>query len=125
VILDTNALSAWADGLPSARPHLASASRLFVPVIVLGEYQYGKRQSHHRVRYEEWLVRFLPFAEILSVTAETVGHYADLRLHLKGKGSAIPANDLWIAALVQQYRQPILSNEAHFDMVPGLLRISF
>lgn len=125
MILDTNALSAWADGLPAARPHLAAASKLLVPVIVLGEYQYGIRQSRHRARYEEWLARYLPLAEVLPVTADTVGHCADLRLHLKSRGTPIPANDLWIAAFVQQHRQPILSNDTHFDPIPGLLRIPF
>jgi tRNA(fMet)-specific endonuclease VapC len=57
MILDTNALSAWADGNPACRTAFIEASRLVVPVIVLGEYQYGIRQSRHRARYEEWLAR--------------------------------------------------------------------
>jgi predicted nucleic acid-binding protein len=38
VILDTNALSAWADGNPNCRNALATASRLVIPVVVLGEF---------------------------------------------------------------------------------------
>jgi predicted nucleic acid-binding protein len=64
MILDTNALSAWADGNPACRPAFAEASRLVVPVIVLGEYHYGIRQSRHRSRYEDWLTKNLLFAEI-------------------------------------------------------------
>jgi len=48
MILDTNALLAWADGNPACRPVFAEASRLVVPAIVLGEYHYGIR---HRSRY--------------------------------------------------------------------------
>jgi tRNA(fMet)-specific endonuclease VapC len=51
MILDTNALSAWADGNSACRPVFAEASRLVVPAIVLGEYHYGIRQSRHRSRY--------------------------------------------------------------------------
>ncbi len=43
MILDTNALSAWAEGLPAIEPHLLSADRLVVPSIVLGEYYFGIR----------------------------------------------------------------------------------
>ncbi|MDX2080315.1 MAG: PIN domain-containing protein [Terrimicrobiaceae bacterium] len=125
MILDTNALSAWADGLPSSRPAFASATRLVVPVIVLGEYQFGIRQSRHRARYEQWLLQNLRHAEIAAVTDDLAGIYADLRLHLKSNGTPIPANDVWIAALTLKLDLPLLSNDSHFDLVPGLQRLSF
>ena len=125
MILDTNALSAWADGTPSCRTAFIEASRLVVPVIVLGEYQYGIRQSRHRARYEEWLACNLPLAEVLAVTSVSASHYADLRLHLKAKGTPIPANDLWIAALAVELQLPLLSNDSHFDFIPGLKRLTF
>jgi predicted nucleic acid-binding protein len=52
-------------------------------------------------------------------------HYANLRLHLKSQGSPIPANDLWIAAMTKELQLPLLSNDHHFDLIPGLDRISF
>ncbi|MEX2578834.1 MAG: type II toxin-antitoxin system VapC family toxin [Verrucomicrobiales bacterium] len=125
MILDTNALSAWADGNPACRTAFIEASRLVVPVIVLGEYQYGVRQSRHRARYEEWLARNLPLAEVLAVTSVSASHYADLRLHLKTTGTPIPANDLWIAALAVEHQLPLLSNDSHFDFIPGLNRLAF
>jgi tRNA(fMet)-specific endonuclease VapC len=57
VILDTNGLSAMADGDMKLAPLLQQASELAVPVIVLGEYQYGIRLSRHRSRYESWLTQ--------------------------------------------------------------------
>lgn len=125
MILDTNALSAWADGNPSCRAAFAEARRLIVPVIVLGEYLYGIRQSRHRSRYEEWLSQNLPLAEIQPPSDTTASHYADLRIHLKTRGTPIPGNDLWIAALTVELRLPLLSNDAHFDLIPGLARLSF
>jgi tRNA(fMet)-specific endonuclease VapC len=44
-------------GNPACRPAFAEASRLVVPAIVLGEYNYGVRQSRHRSRYEDWLLK--------------------------------------------------------------------
>lgn len=125
MILDTNALSAWAEGNPSCRPALVEARRLVVPAIVLGEYLYGIRQSRYRTRYEQWLAQYLPTAEIVPVTEATTGFYADLRIHLKAGGNPIPANDLWIAALCLELNLPLLSNDTHFDHVPGVLRIDW
>jgi tRNA(fMet)-specific endonuclease VapC len=125
MILDTNALSAWADGNPECRDAFLSAQRLVVPVIVLGEYLSGIRQSKYRRRYEEWLVSNLPLAEIAQVTASTSGIYSDIRLLLKSNGTPIPSNDLWIAAITLENRLPLLSNDSHFDLVPGIKRIAF
>ena len=125
MILDTNALSAWADGLASARDAFVSATRLVVPVIVLGEYQFGIRQSRHRKRYEDWLIRNLPSAELAAIPPDLSAIYADLRLHLKSHGTPIPANDLWIASLALHLGLPLLSNDTHFDQVPHLVRIPF
>ena len=43
MILDTNALSAWAEGRPAVEDSLRSADRLVVPNIVLGEYYFANR----------------------------------------------------------------------------------
>ena len=57
MILDTNGLSAMADGDGNLVPLLQQAHEIVVPVIVLGEYRYGIQQSRHRARYERWLAR--------------------------------------------------------------------
>jgi len=125
LILDTNALSAWAEGVSAVLAPLRSARRLILPSIVLGEYYFGIRQSRHRGRYEEWLASYLPTIEIAVVTAATAGRYADVRLELKEAGNPIPQNDAWIAALARQHSLPVLSNDRHFDAVPGMERIPF
>ena len=125
MILDTNALSAWAEGLPTVEVFLRSADRLVVPSVVLGEYYFGIRQSRHRSRYEEWLRRYLPLAEIATITSATASACADIRLGLKRSGNPIPPNDAWIAALARQHALPVLSNDAHFDVVADVRRIAF
>jgi tRNA(fMet)-specific endonuclease VapC len=52
LILDTNALSAIADGEPGAAAQVAKASKLTIPVIVLGEYRFGIAQSRRKAEYE-------------------------------------------------------------------------
>ena len=122
MILDTNALSAWAEGRPAVASPLRTADRLVVPCVVLGEYYFGMR---HRGRYEEWLIRYLPLAEIATVTSATADAYADIRLELKRQATPIPPNDVWIAALARQHGLAVLSNDGHFDVVDGIRRIAF
>ena len=125
MILDTNALSAWAEGRAAIEAPLRSAERLVVPSVVLGEYYFGIRQSRPRNRYEEWLARYLPLTEIAAVTSATADAYAAIRLELKRSGSPVPANDVWVAALARQRVLAVLSNDSHFDAVDGVRRIAF
>lgn len=48
-----------------------------MPVIVLGEFRYGIRQSRSRERYESWLARSIPSYRVLSVDEGTAKRYAD------------------------------------------------
>jgi len=123
MVLDTNVLSAFADGRPVAVAAVNTAGIVALPVIVLGEYRFGIAQSARRHEYEQFLDRLMPMSRVLDVTIETTLWYASLRLDLKRAGTPIPANDLWIAALCRQHGQPILSRDQHFDAVPGLQRI--
>ena len=125
MILDTNALSAFADGDAALGEIVREQPRAAVPVIVLGEFRYGISESRYREAYEGWLEANLPAFEILPVTAETADAYALLRADLKHSGRPIPANDAWIAALALQHGLPLLSRDRHFDAVTGLRRLDW
>jgi tRNA(fMet)-specific endonuclease VapC len=125
VILDTNALSAVADGNPALEPILRNAAEVALPVIVLGEYRYGIRQSRDRQRYEQWLGESLPDYRVLDVDEGTAVSYAALRSELKRAGTPIPSNDVWIAALCRQHSLSLLSRDRHFDLVRGIERIDW
>ena len=125
MILDTNALSAYFDGVPEAIATVDAGPSVELPVIVLGEYRFGILQSRRRVLYEEWLSGFLLTTSVLPISEETTRHYADVRLELKAAGRPIPSNDIWVAALARQHRLPVLSRDTHFDRVPGLRRVQW
>jgi tRNA(fMet)-specific endonuclease VapC len=125
MILDTNGLSALAEGELRLEPILRKATQIAVPVVVLGEYRYGIQQSRERQRYEHWLVEYLPKFRVLNVDEETTTSYAAVRGELKRAGTPIPSNDVWIAALCRQHSLPVLSRDRHFDLVPGLRRIDW
>lgn len=125
MILDTNALSAFADGDPALHPEVSRGSQLCIPVIVLGEFRYGIAASRYRAGYLRWLERFVGTGRVLEVTDRTTHNYATIRLELRRAGKPIPTNDTWIAALCRQHGLPLLSRDRHFDAVPGIDRIEW
>jgi predicted nucleic acid-binding protein len=125
VILDTNGLSAMADGDPKLQPILSQASELAIPVIALGEYRYGIAQSRNRLRYEKWLIEVVANCRVLRIDEATAREYADIRGELRRAGRPIPGNDVWIAALARQHAMPVLSRDEHFDFVPKLKRVTW
>lgn len=125
MILDTNALSAFADEDPAILTFIAQAEQLAIPVIVLGEYRYGIAQSRNKGAYSIWLADLLSDCMVLEVNEKTTFHYADINIELKQAGRPIPTNDLWIAALCRQHRLPLLSRDRHFDFVSRNRRLEW
>jgi len=125
VILDTNGISALAEGESALESILRKANRVAIPVIVLGEYRYGISRSREQKRYEEWLTDYLPKFLILDIDERTTVPYAAIRSELKRAGTPIPSNDIWIAALCRQHSLPLLTRDRHFDAVPGIKRIAW
>src|SRR5579863_10664304 len=125
MIVDTNALSAAADGDSNVIAILARADQMVIPVIVLGEYRHGIAQSRNRASYENWLAGLLHDCMVLDVQEPTTHHYAEITVELKRKGKPIPTNDIWIAALCRQHSFPLLSRDRHFDWVAGNKRLGW
>lgn len=125
MILDTNALSAIAEGEPGAAKKFGRARQVAIPVIVLGEYRFGIARSRHKREYERWLEEMVAISRVLEVNEETAIWYAGLRAQLKEAGTPIPSNDAWIAALCRQHALPLLSRDQHFDWIKGLQRLDW
>ncbi len=126
MILDTNAVSAFADANAAVLRRLRNPSvAVHLPVIVLGEYRYGLKSSRHRAAREKWLDAMEMSCAVLDITSETSRVYAQIHHELRLAGQPIPENDLWIAALARQYQLPVLSNDAHFDQVVGVQRVGW
>src|SRR5580700_5099196 len=73
LILDTNAVSAFADGDRELRLAIGRERNLAAPAVVLGEYLFGIRQSRHRPQYERWLKAHLPLLSLLPIDSGTAG----------------------------------------------------
>jgi predicted nucleic acid-binding protein len=125
VIVDTNAISAFADGDQSVREKIAAGPGPYLPVIVLGEYQFGLLGSRDCERRLAWVKELALHWTVLEISVDTAATYAELRQALKERATPIPSNDVWIAALARQHNLSVLSADTHFDRVPGIRRISW
>jgi len=120
-LLDTNIIiSLFADDSEVKR-RLEKAEEVFVPSVAMGELYYGARKSAHLEFNLERLDEFVFRNEVLGCDVETAECYGLIKSQLWGKGSPIPENDIWIAAIAQQYELAMATRDAHFMEVAGLV----
>lgn len=126
MILDTNAVSALLAGHDIALNSLLQGnSRQHLPLPVVAEYQYGILALNRPQRLAALLRRLEAESAVLCPDRATADHYAAIAHDLRQRGTPIPENDLWIAALARQYSLPIVSRDAHFDYVAGIRRLGW
>jgi tRNA(fMet)-specific endonuclease VapC len=119
-LLDTNIIIALFARDPMIHEHLSNASEVFIPCIVIGELYFG---SYKSLKAQENLNRIDEFAlsnTVLPCDIETAKKYGDIKNRLKEKGQPIPENDIWIAAIAQQYALTVVTKDAHFKLVENL-----
>ncbi len=125
MLLDTNALSAWARGEAGLMRVLRPDHPWYLPSIVLGEYRYGLLKSNRRAELEKWLDEIESFCGILVADAVTARNYAVLRHAVADEMVEVPYHDLWIGALALQHGFEVVSRDRHFDQMPGVRRIGW
>jgi len=122
VLIDTNAYVAFKRGQPEALRILQNTPGIAVNSVVLGEllsgFAVGTRAEANRRELEEFLNS--PRVEVFAVTHRTAEHYAAIFLALKGAGTPIPTNDMWIAASAMEHDLGLFTYDAHFRSIHGL-----
>ena len=123
--LDTNRYTDLCRGDAPVVERLEAADQVWLPFIVLGELRAGFAVGSQGPRNEAILRRFLlkPGVDVLYADEQTTHHYANVYRQLRKQGTPIPANDLWIAALVLQHSLMLYDRDAHFDALPQLTRV--
>jgi len=119
-LLDTNIVISLFAKDPQIHNHIANAAEVFVPCIAIGELYFG---AYKLVKIQENLARIDEFAinnTVLSCDTETAKRYEDIKNRLKDKEQPIPENDIWIAAIAQQYAITLVTKEPHFDAIENL-----
>ena len=125
MLLDTNAISAWAKGESELWQALRPDRTWYLPGIALGEYRYGLLKSNRRAELEAWLESIESACVVLAADGITARHYAELRRALDPSRTELPYHDIWIGALALQHHVEVVSRDAHFDKMPGVRRIAW
>ena len=126
VCLDTNAYSRLMRNQAGLQRCLEEAEIIHVPTIVLGElyagFCLGSRYEDNCRELEAFLE--LPGVQIATPSQDVAERYGYLVRDLRQQGTPIPTNDLWIAAAALETGARLVSYDAHFQHVPGLIVIA-
>jgi len=122
LVLDTNVYQHLRGGLSKANVTLARARKIVIPIIVEAElkygFKYGQREQQNLQEWREFLS--VSKAQIVSINSNTVDIYAFIMTRLRGNGTPIPTNDVWIASIALEQGAPLFTFDRHFEKVPGL-----
>ncbi|MFN8486400.1 MAG: type II toxin-antitoxin system VapC family toxin [Caldilineaceae bacterium] len=124
-LLDTGIVLALFANDPAVVKQIEDAEEVFIPSIVIGELYYGARKSG---RVRENVARVDLFAEanvILICDTETCRWYGIVKDLLHQKGSAIPENDVWIAALALRHGLILVTQDSNFSEVTNLKTVAW
>jgi len=124
LLLDTNAYSALMSGDTRISELLGKSEAILISPIVIGElldgFMGGSREKANRALLERFLAK--PRTVSLPITPETAEHFAAVKRQLRRKGKPIPLNDVWIAASSLEHGAQLVSFDAHFSEIDGILR---
>jgi tRNA(fMet)-specific endonuclease VapC len=98
-----------------------AASEVVLSVIVFGELAYGAMNSRSAEANLAKLAEAASTCRLAPIDEQVAHQYARVRLDLKRKGKPIPENDIWIAATALSLGADVLTDDAHFRQVDGLV----
>lgn len=96
-----------------------------VSIITIGELRLGvlaASDSAIRARRLRTLSR-AEALEPLPIDASVAAAWAELQVALHDGGKRMPLNDSWIAATAIAHRLPVVSQDADYDDIPGLVAL--
>jgi len=101
---------------PAVVQKFKDAGILYLPFIARGELLVG---AHYLLnpKIQREIEHFFSVCTLLLPNEETADIYGRIGGELKKRGTKIPANDLWIAALALQYDLPIAARDKHYSYV--------
>jgi tRNA(fMet)-specific endonuclease VapC len=124
IVLDTSAYSHFRSNHAGVIDRLATANRVYVPTIVLGEleavFRRGRRTSDNRAKLDEFLRE--DFVAVLPVTTDVARRYGELFAELRAAGTPVPINDVWIAATTIDAGAELITFDPDFEHIARLER---
>ena len=121
--LDTSGYSRLMRGHAPLQKRLEEADAILLPATVLGELHAGFLAGAKAAENTALLAEFRrqPGVVAINITDNVAERYGAVVAHLRGQGTPIPTNDIWIAATALEHGGRVVAYDDHFGRVPGLL----
>jgi tRNA(fMet)-specific endonuclease VapC len=123
ILLDTNAYIHLLAGDQAVLDVLSEADTVLMSIFVLAKlcagFKGGNRESVNRSLLRDFLRAST--VRILSATEDIAEIFAKLKQSLKVAGTPVPINDLWIASHAVENGAQVVTYDAHFRSIPGVL----
>lgn len=121
-VLDTSAYSHFMSGDVEVVDVIDSSEWIGVPATVIGELWAGFRRGTRLSANVRELQAFLDHVvvEVLDIGLEEARAYGDVLAILRSRGSLIPTNDIWIAAVAMVAGAPVLTYDEHFRRIDSV-----
>ena len=119
-LLDTNIVILLLNGDAAIRQHIQQATGVYLPSVVVGELYFGAYNSGQVASNLNRIGSFVASNVVLACDAVTAREYGQLKKALRDKGRPIPDNDVWIAAVAQQYALTLATRDMHFGEIDSL-----
>ena len=123
LLLDTNAYVGFKLGHSEIVDYLTLADLILISPIVSGELMFGFRNGS---RFDQNMLELNQFlsheaVEMIQLTDITADRYSRIAAQLKGHGTPIPSNDIWIVAQTMETGAELVTMDQHFEKVTGLV----
>ena len=119
-LIDTNIAILFLNNKEFVVDKIMASDQIFICSIVAGELLYGARKSALAKKNLHKYENFINSLSFLPVDIITANHYSLIKNQLRSKGTPIPENDIWIAAVALQHELMIATDDSHFNLVEGL-----
>ena len=119
-LLDTNIAIAFLEGELAIVDRVTQTDSVLLSSTIVGELYYGAFKSGRvtsNIERVEVLVQRIP---VLDCDRNTAKVYGQIKNQLRQKGRPLPENDIWIAAIAQQYDLTLVSRDRHFQEIENL-----
>jgi len=120
ILLDSSVVIPHLRGKLDLTVQVPGSEPLFLPLTALGELYKGVFKSTQPEKNKLLIETFLQTVAVLHPDTATALYYAQISADLERKGTPIPENDVWIAAVALECGMPLATRDAHFAQVDGL-----
>ena len=119
-LIDTNIAIALFAGDEIVKEKVRNAEFIAVAPTIIGELWYGAQKSQQVIQNLRKIDILANDSKFFRYDLETAQFYGIIKERLERKGTLIPDNDIWIAAIALQHNLILVTRDTHFDEIESL-----